>query len=97
MLKRAWDPQRGGQILVEPKPYWVWVDPVDEGGTDHGTTWVFDQRVPVMVVAPGVRLHSSVGDGPVDMRQVAPTIAALLGCTPPPAGRMPPLVVRRAP
>ncbi|MEW5848287.1 MAG: alkaline phosphatase family protein [Myxococcota bacterium] len=90
------DPERSGDILVEVRPLWVWHDgQSDLSGTDHGSTSVTDQRVPlVLMVPPGYRIPSGYTEGPVDMRHVAPTLAALLGVTPPHAARLASLVVR---
>ncbi len=95
MFKRAHDPQRGGQIMVELRPGFVWEDTYEVLGTDHGSTWVHDQRVPVLVVSPSHRMTSAAKEAPGDMRQVAPTISTLLGIPPPPAGRQAPLVQKR--
>lgn len=90
------DFERTGHILVEPKPFWIWDDGSgDVGGGDHGTSFVSDQRVPVIVVtSPRFRVPQQYQDAPIDMRQVAPTIAVLGNHTPPSAARQAPLVVR---
>ncbi|MCO4743927.1 MAG: alkaline phosphatase family protein [Proteobacteria bacterium] len=52
----------------------------DGHGSDHGSPRSYDQRVPFLAVGAGVS-PQAVGD--VDSRQIAPTLAALLGVSPP--------------
>jgi len=73
---------RSGDLLVRQAPRIVFTWGTAEG-TDHGTPYVFDRRVPVIVAGPGVARgrYSTV----VDPRDVAPTLAFLLGIAPPDA------------
>jgi arylsulfatase A-like enzyme len=50
-------------------------------GTDHGSVYAYDRRVPFIVAGPGVRRGWS--PTPVDVRDVAATLAFLLGVPPP--------------
>ena len=73
-----------GELFVVPEPGWVVApDNVVGGGTSHGSPWQSDREVPVVVWGTGVvhGTHKVVAD----MRQVAPTVAALLG-VPKPSG-----------
>jgi predicted AlkP superfamily pyrophosphatase or phosphodiesterase len=73
-------PDRSGDIYVAQSPYWFLFSkgPVR---AMHGSPWRYDTHVPIIFARPGVeprrvdrRIH------PVD---VAPTVAALLGMSPP--------------
>jgi predicted AlkP superfamily pyrophosphatase or phosphodiesterase len=71
---------RSGDIYVIQEPYWFLFD---EGPIPamHGSPWRYDTHVPVIFAGPGIdakTIHRLVH--PVD---VAPTIAAFLGMTPP--------------
>ena len=71
---------RSGDIYIIQEPYWFLFDkgPVK---AMHGSPWRYDSHVPIIFTGPGVKsqtIHRWVH--PVD---VAPTIAALLGMTPP--------------
>ena len=71
---------RSGDIYVAQKPYWFLFDkgPV---AVMHGSPWRYDTHVPVVFAGPGIparRVHRRVRT--VD---VAPTLAAILGMSPP--------------
>ena len=58
-------------------------------GTGHGSPYLYDQTVPILLSGPKVR--SLVDARPVMMTRVAPTIAAVLGIPPPAAAHAEPL------
>jgi predicted AlkP superfamily pyrophosphatase or phosphodiesterase len=71
---------RSGDIYIIQEPYWFLFD---EGpiASMHGSPWRYDTHVPIIFSGPGIdaqTIHRLVR--PVD---VAPTIAAFLGMTPP--------------
>jgi len=71
---------RSGDIYIIQEPYWFLFDkgPVK---AMHGSPWRYDTHVPIIFMGPGIQsktVHRRVH--PVD---VAPTIAAFLGLTPP--------------
>jgi len=73
---------RSGDIYIIQEPYWFLFD---EGpiASMHGSPWRYDTHVPIIISGPDIdaqTIHRLVH--PVD---VAPTIAALLGMTPPAA------------
>lgn len=75
---------RSGDIYVIQEPYWFLFD---EGPipTMHGSPWRYDTHVPIIFVGPGInakKVHRKVH--PVD---VAPTMAAFLGMSPPGASQ----------
>ncbi len=73
---------RSGDIIVLQKPYWLTKlaaqDPV-EGGTNHGTGYSYDTRVPVILMGFGIRPGEYLmAATPAD---IAPTLAFLCGLT----------------
>ena len=79
---------RSGDIYIAQEPYWFLFDygPVK---AMHGSPWRYDTHVPIIFMAPGIQpktVHRRVH--PVD---VAPTIAAFLGLTPPASAQGTPL------
>jgi predicted AlkP superfamily pyrophosphatase or phosphodiesterase len=79
---------RSGDIYIMQDPYWFLFDkgPVK---AMHGSPWRYDTHVPIIFMGPGIRpqrVQRRVH--PVD---VAPTIAALLGMSPPGAAQGSPL------
>jgi predicted AlkP superfamily pyrophosphatase or phosphodiesterase len=75
---------RSGDLLIVPKPYWIWDSstpgkPGRHGGTSHGTPHYYDQRVPVILMGPGIRRGKYYERAtPAD---IAPTLATLCGIT----------------
>jgi predicted AlkP superfamily pyrophosphatase or phosphodiesterase len=75
---------RSGDLLIVPKPYWIWDysapgKPSRSGGTSHGTPNYYDQRVPVILMGSGVRRGKYYEAAtPAD---IAPTLATLCGIT----------------
>jgi len=74
-VRLAFRKDRSGDLLVLLRPYWTMGGA--EGGADHGQIHDYDARVPLMVWGGGV--HPGVEDGAVDVAQIAPTLAAILG------------------
>jgi len=75
---------RSGDLLIVPKPYWIWDysapgKPGRNGGTSHGTPNYYDQRVPVILMGAGIRRGKYYEAAtPAD---IAPTLATLCGIT----------------
>ncbi len=75
---------RSGDLLIVPKPYWIWDysapgKPSRTGGTSHGTPYFYDQRVPVILMGLGIRAGKYYEAAtPAD---IAPTLATLCGIT----------------
>ncbi|HEY3499543.1 MAG TPA: hypothetical protein VGK73_32860, partial [Polyangiaceae bacterium] len=74
----------GGDVFVVLKEHSV-IDPSMPGasGTNHGSPWIYDRSVPVIVFGVGIAPKQDARV--VDQLQVAPTIASLLGVRPPEA------------
>jgi predicted AlkP superfamily pyrophosphatase or phosphodiesterase len=75
-------PSRSGDIYIIQEPYWFLFD---EGPIPamHGSPWRYDTHVPVIFYGPGI--DAQYIHRPVHPADVAPTIAALLGMSPPAA------------
>jgi predicted AlkP superfamily pyrophosphatase or phosphodiesterase len=79
-IKNNTHPQRSGHIYVVQKPYWFMFEsgPI---AAMHGSPWQYDTHVPLIFVGEGIddeRVARSVG-----IVDVSPTLARLLGMTPP--------------
>ena len=84
------DTERSGEVFYSPAPGTIlhkadWIDAVA-----HGSLNAYDREVPLIVVARGV--EPGVDATVVSPLQVAPTLAALLGITPPAAATEPSLI-----
>lgn len=79
-------PRRSGDVMINLLPGWmVENDNVSQAGTGYN----YDSHVPLMFWGAGVRSLSRVGAGPgvmmesVQARDVAPTVARIIGVAPP--------------
>lgn len=82
MFARGYYPGRSGQIFVVPREgdFITYRDPLY--GFMHGSPWSYDSRIPMLFSgAPFIRQGQSASA--VIQQDVAPTLAALLGMTPP--------------
>jgi predicted AlkP superfamily pyrophosphatase or phosphodiesterase len=80
-LRRSVYPGRVGDIVVAFKPNRV---PATAGATyvsTHGSPWDYDRRVPILFWWKGATPHERVL--PLDTVDIAPTLAAVTGVTPP--------------
>ena len=74
----SFHPQRSGDVLYIPKPFWV-----DRAtGTNHGTPYDYDTHVPLLWFGVGVKAGEHRER--VSMEDVAPTLANLLRVKAPP-------------
>jgi predicted AlkP superfamily pyrophosphatase or phosphodiesterase len=79
---------RSGDIYIIQEPYWFLFDKGPIAGM-HGSPWRYDTHVPIIFLSPAIQpktVHRRVH--PVD---VAPTMAAFLGMTPPGSAQGSPL------
>jgi predicted AlkP superfamily pyrophosphatase or phosphodiesterase len=88
-IRQNFHASRSGDIYIVQEPYWFLFDkgPV---AAMHGSPWRYDTHVPIIFAGPSIRpqtVHRRVH--PVD---VAPTIAAFLGMTPPSSAQGTPLL-----
>jgi hypothetical protein len=75
---------RSGDLLIVPRPYWIWDysapgKPGRNGGTSHGTPNYYDQRVPMILMGAGIRRGKYYE--PATPADIAPTLATLCGIT----------------
>jgi predicted AlkP superfamily pyrophosphatase or phosphodiesterase len=79
-IRNNYHPARAGDIYVVQEPYWFNFDkgPV---ACMHGSPWNYDTHVPIVFAGPGV--PAALVHRRVQPADVAPTLAALLGMSPP--------------
>jgi predicted AlkP superfamily pyrophosphatase or phosphodiesterase len=81
-MRRSAYPGRVGDILVAFQPY---LTPASAGASyvaSHGSPWNYDRRVPVLFWWKGAGARERVL--PIETVDIAPTLAAVTGVTPPP-------------
>lgn len=83
-IRHNYHRQRSGDIYIFQQPYWFMFDrgPI---GVMHGSPWAYDSHVKIMFSGPGIKaakINRLVH--PVD---VAPTLSALIGLSPPAAAQ----------
>ena len=95
-LEKAWHPTLSGDVQYAIKPNWGWSSRAT--GAIHGSPYAFDTHVPIMLYGPAWIGKGRI-DKPVEVVDIAPTLAALLGISPPPAseGRALPFVAVQVP
>ncbi len=58
MVRRSYHPDRGGDLAINQKPYWLFDEPSTPlrtaSGTTHGTPYDYDTHVPFLVYGPGI-------------------------------------------
>ncbi|WP_243302597.1 alkaline phosphatase family protein [Geothrix oryzisoli] len=81
LLRRSFQPERSGDVLVVFKPWTVFGVPPTDWPTGHGTPYAYDRRVPLIFWGPW-----KGGERPEPVRTVdlAPTLARELGLRPGP-------------
>ncbi len=80
LLRRAFPAGRVSDLLLYPKPFWVFGTEVP---TTHGTPYDYDRFVPLLFF--GGRLAAGSSSEPVSPEDIAPTLARLLGLSLPTA------------
>jgi predicted AlkP superfamily pyrophosphatase or phosphodiesterase len=76
---KSYLPGRSGDVLVIFSPFWVRDYP--NLAANHGTPWSYDSHVPLIFMGPGFK--PGVYQTPSTPADLAVTLAALLGITPP--------------
>jgi len=70
-------PGRSGDLFVVQKPYWLWGAAVPGLATNHGTSYDYDARVPLLLMGDAIRRGEySQAASPAD---IAPTLGFLCG------------------
>jgi len=80
-----------GELFIVPKRGWVITD--YKNGTQHDAPNDDNRKVPIIVMGPGIAARATATGSQL---QVAPTVAALLGVSPPARARAQPLFVAPA-
>jgi arylsulfatase A-like enzyme len=78
-VRHGYCPERGGDVVLVPCPFAFFGG--TGPGTSHGTPYRYDTHVPFLLYGTGVAKGQS--REPVSTLDMAPTLAALLGVTPP--------------
>jgi predicted AlkP superfamily pyrophosphatase or phosphodiesterase len=73
-------PGRSGDLFVIPKENWL----LTAAGTTHGTSYSYDQRVPVLLYGAGIQ--PGVRNEAVTPADLAPTVASTIGVSLPSPG-----------
>ena len=92
-LQKAWHPTISGDVQYAIKPHWSWGS--RGTGAIHGSPYAFDSHVPILLYGPAWIGKGRI-DKPVEVVDIAPTLAAFLGVAPPPTseGHVLPFVPR---
>lgn len=80
-VRASFDPERSGQVLMMTKRGVVPGDPNPGYTATHGSPWDYDRRVPMLFWRKGMAGFEQ--PNPVETVDIAPTLAALIGLTPP--------------
>lgn len=75
--RRSFDRERSPDLLIEVEPYFAWST---SGDAVHGSPHPYDTHVPLILAGPGVPAGEIPGR--VHTRDLAPTLATLLGLPP---------------
>lgn len=82
MMEKAFYPERSGDLMVLTRPYYFWGSYGEKDtGTTHGSPYEYDTHVPLLIRAAGVRPGRFFFS--TDVADLAPTLSALLGVSPP--------------
>ena len=82
LMRGSYHPVRSAPLFVRAHPRVIVLEERGSAtGTDHGTPYLYDRRVPFLLRGPGVRRGTWAT--PVDTRDITPTLAFLLGVPPP--------------
>jgi predicted AlkP superfamily pyrophosphatase or phosphodiesterase len=79
-IRNNYHPVRSGDIYIVQEPYWFNFDKGPVVGM-HGSPWNYDTHVPVVFTGPGI--SPAIVHRRVQPADVAATVAALLGMSPP--------------
>jgi predicted AlkP superfamily pyrophosphatase or phosphodiesterase len=80
MIRNNYHPDRSGDIYIVQEPYWFNFDKGPVVGM-HGSPWNYDTHVPIVFAGPN--LSARQVQRRVQPADIAPTLAALLGMSPP--------------
>ncbi len=81
-LQNSWHPDVSGDVQYAVAPHWMWG--TRGMGAAHGSPYAFDTHVPIMLYGPAWIGKGRI-DKPVEVTDIAPTLAKLLGIAQPAA------------
>lgn len=87
-MRNAWHPEVSGEVQFVLKPYWMLAS--STAVTTHGSPHPYDTNVPILMYGPRWMQHSRV-ESRVEVVDIAPTVARLLGVPAPQASEGKPL------
>lgn len=76
-VQAAFHPDRTGHLVLVPRPNWYLGSERDDNAAMHGTPYVYDTHVPLLLAGPGVSARAV--HRAVSMRDLAPTLSVYLG------------------
>ena len=82
LMRRAWDRERSGDLVVVTKPYWFFGS--STSGTSHGSPYAYDTNVPLVLSGAAWIRPGNYGQY-AETVDIAPTLAHLLHVRPPSA------------
>ena len=80
-VEAGFHPTRSGNVIVVQDQFWYLSSTPDGDTAMHGSPYNYDSHVPIMLAGP--RIRQGKVDRRVAPRDVAPTISAYLGISPP--------------
>jgi predicted AlkP superfamily pyrophosphatase or phosphodiesterase len=90
--RRAWHPEVSGEVQFTLKPNWMFASSSGSTAT-HGSPHPYDTQVPILVYGPRWVKPGRI-DTPVEVADIAPTLARMLQVAPPSASEGRPLPLR---
>ena len=87
LVCRSVSPGKSGELYLVPKPGFFFVSKPRPRGTTHGSPYLYDRAVPLLVRAPGRVAPNRIVSEPLDFRAFPRTAAALLDIEAPSAAR----------
>jgi predicted AlkP superfamily pyrophosphatase or phosphodiesterase len=82
LMRRAWNRQLSGDLMVVTKPYWFFGK--GSSGSSHGTPYSYDSNVPLLIMGKRWIKPGAYGQY-AEVVDIAPTLAFLLRVRPPAA------------
>jgi arylsulfatase A-like enzyme len=78
-LQKWYFPDRCGDLVVDLMPYYIWSSPkyARIGGTNHGSRYDYDTRIPLVFYGKGIK--TSERKDPASQVDIVPSILELLG------------------
>jgi len=88
LIQNGFNIKRSGDVALMFEP--AWLEEAIPTGTTHGSTYTYDTQVPLLWY--GWKIQSGYTSEPVDITDIAPTIATMLSIMPPNACTGKPIV-----